>query len=630
MNVIRAKWLCIVFLGISLVSVLCPFVHSAETSSAEPESPAALFRAAKRILFLGDSITAAGDYIADLEAWALTQSDSPPHIINAGLPSETVSGLSEDGHAGGAFPRPDLHERLARVLAITKPDLVVACYGMNCGIYEPFDESRFARYRDGIARLRTAVQESGAKLIHVTPPVYDDHKAPREGFAYNEVLDRYSDWLVSQRANGWAVIDLHGPMTRELAHQRTANPEFAFQEDGVHPNRAGHWFIAKELIGALGDKSVVTSSTPEQFVAARSLPADIIAAVRRRMTLLRDAYVGAAGHKRPGVAAGLPIESAESQAADLTKQIAATVAAAGAQQDNKLLVLIVDGQNNHGMWPKTTQMMKRYLEDTGLFTVEIARTAFTWQGDDLLKTYSLPGVTTTPLPQPKTDPNFKPDFARYDVVLSNLGFGAAPWPAETQEAFDRYVREGGGFVVVHAADNSFGDWQAYNKMIGIGGWGGRNEKSGPYIYLDADGNVVRDTSPGSGGHHGPQHPFEIIVRDTDHPITRGLPRAWLHAQDELYDLLRGPGENMHILATAYADPQQGGSGRHEPMLLTIEYGQGRVFHTPMGHADYSMECVGFITCLQRGTEWAATGRVTQTQVPADFPTTAAPSQRKSD
>jgi type 1 glutamine amidotransferase len=104
----------------------------------------------------------------------------------------------------------------------------------------------------------------------------------------------------------------------------------------------------------------------------------------------------------------------------------------------------------------------------------------------------------------------------------------------------------------------------------------------------------------------------------------------MHAQDELYDRLRGPALNMTILATAFADPMQGGSGRHEPMIMTVEYGKGRVFHTPMGHADYSMECVGFIAVFVRGTEWAATGAVTQQKLPDDFPAADKPSQRKFD
>lgn len=264
--------------------------------------------------------------------------------------------------------------------------------------------------------------------------------------------------------------------------------------------------------------------------------------------------------------------------------------------------LIVDGQNNHGVWPKTTQMMKSYLEATGLFTVDIATTAK--QG---------------------TDPSYKPDFAKYRVVVSN--YNGADWPVETQKAFVEYVKQGGGFVVVHAANNAFGDWKEYNEIIGLGGWGGRNERSGPYVYLDEQGKLVRDTSKGGGGHHGSQHPFTVIVRDDQHPVTKGMPREWLHTQDELYDLLRGPAENIHILATAFADKSKGGSGRHEPMIFTVQYGKGRIFHTPMGHAEYSQECVGFIATFQRGTEWAATGNVTL-PIPSDFPSVEKISQRK--
>lgn len=277
-------------------------------------------------------------------------------------------------------------------------------------------------------------------------------------------------------------------------------------------------------------------------------------------------------------------------------------AAAFAQEGGKLKALIVDGQNNHRNWPQTTKMMKKYLEQTGKFAVDVATTA----------------------PQ-GSDPSFKPEFAKYAVVVSN--YNGAAWPEATQAAFIDYVKNGGGLVIVHAANNAFGRWKEYNEMIGLGGWDGRNEASGPYVYLDAAGKLVRNEERGGGGHHGPQHPFALIVRDAEHPITKGMPREWLHVNDELYDKLRGPGENMHILATAFADPAKGGSGRHEPMIFTLDYGKGRVFHTPMGHGNDSQECVGFITTLVRGTEWAATGKVTL-PIPSDFPTAEKISQRK--
>lgn len=280
--------------------------------------------------------------------------------------------------------------------------------------------------------------------------------------------------------------------------------------------------------------------------------------------------------------------------------------------------LIVDGQNNHRVWPKTTVMMKSYLEQENRFTVDVARTAFTLNGEKELAEFPLDGVTFTPVKQARTDPNFKPDFTNYDVVVSNMGHGAAPWPQETQIAFENWMRSGGGLVVVHAADNSFPQWTGWNEMIGLGGWGDRSEKSGPWVYTNERGDLIRDTSPGRGGSHGTQHEFPVVIRDADHPITKGMPREWMHAKDELYDRLRGPALNLRLLATAYSDPATNGSGRHEPIMFTVHYGKGRVFHTPLGHGDYSQECVGFIVALQRGAEWAATGQVT-VPIPNDFP-----------
>ena len=255
-------------------------------------------------------------------------------------------------------------------------------------------------------------------------------------------------------------------------------------------------------------------------------------------------------------------------------------------------VLIVDGQNNHD-WKATTPVLKRDLESCGLFAVDVAT--------------SPPGNDTS---------GFRPPFASYGAVLSN--YNGAEWPSETRRALVDYVRGGGGLVIVHAADNAFSNWKEYNEMIGLGGWGGRNETAGPYIRL-RNGQIIRDPSPGGGGNHGAQHPFQVIIRNRSHPITAGLPTAWMHETDELYDQLRGPARNMDVLATAYADPKQGGSGEHEPMLFTVGYGRGRVFHTPMGHSPRAMQCVGFIVTLQRGAEWAATGRVTAPP-PDDFPT----------
>ncbi|MCB1121232.1 MAG: ThuA domain-containing protein [Verrucomicrobiae bacterium] len=298
--------------------------------------------------------------------------------------------------------------------------------------------------------------------------------------------------------------------------------------------------------------------------------------------------------------------------------------------DAKLKALIIDGQNNHVVWPKSTIMMKQYLEESGLFEVYIDRTRFTWNGERREGTWlSLAGVgPTEDLEEPKADPQFKPAFADYDVVISNFGNNAADWPDKTQRAFENYVREGGGFLSVHAADNAFGDWRAYNRIIGLGGWGGRKPQSGPHVFYDDSGMLVRDEAPtGKSGAHGARHEFQITLRNSSHPITKGLPEKWLTSEDECYSTLRGPAEKMTILATGKDRSEKAPTDRHEPMLMVIDYGKGRCFHTTLGHDTAALEGVGFITTFLRGAEWAATGNVTQ-KVSADFPTAEETSSRE--
>ncbi len=252
----------------------------------------------------------------------------------------------------------------------------------------------------------------------------------------------------------------------------------------------------------------------------------------------------------------------------------------------KIKVLLIDGQNNHD-WRGCSPVMISTLEATGRFSID--RETVT-QADVI---------------------DWIVDFSKYDVILSN--YNGKSWREKTKTAFVDYIKGGGNLVVVHAADNSFRNWKEYNLMIGLGGWGGRNETDGPYVYWK-DGEFVRDDSKGRGGSHGAGWEYKVVVRDGEHPITKGLPTEFLQAKEELYDRLRGPAQNMEILATAYA---KGGSNRHEPVLMTITYGKGRIFHTVMGHDAKSMLGVAFQETLIRGTEWAATGKVTFPPVSAE-------------
>jgi lysophospholipase L1-like esterase len=261
----------------------------------------------KRIVFLGDSITYAGQYVDDIAAYQHARfPDRPIEFINIGLPSETVSGLSEPGHAGGKFPRPDLHERLARVLDKTKPDLVFACYGMNDGIYQPFDETRFQAFRSGIEWLRAQVEKSGAKIIHVTPPIFDEAKGGHPGYA--AVLDRYAEWLLAQRTNDWDVVDLHFPMKNFLAAQRATNATFALSHDGVHPDELGHWLMAQQILLHLGVTEAATARNADELMARVPDGAEIFRREQKDQSLWKDAWLTAIGHQRPGMKRGAPIE----------------------------------------------------------------------------------------------------------------------------------------------------------------------------------------------------------------------------------------------------------------------------------------------------------------------------------
>jgi type 1 glutamine amidotransferase len=267
-------------------------------------------------------------------------------------------------------------------------------------------------------------------------------------------------------------------------------------------------------------------------------------------------------------------------------------------------VMLVDGESagSYHKWKLVTPVLQKQLEETGLFRVD---------------------VVTVP-PAGGDYRAFKPEFSKYQAVVLNYDAPDDRWSADARKSFETYMEAGGGLAIVHAADNAFPGWKAFNEMAGIGGWRDRTEQAGPYWYFK-DGRLVSDSTPGRAGTHGQRIPFALTVR-AKHPITDGLPPTWMHQGDELYARMRGPGKNMTVLATAFSDPANAGSGHDEPQLLVLQYGKGRVFHTTLGHDVAALSSVDFVVTFQRGVEWAATGKVTQ-KVPKDFPSATVVSYR---
>lgn len=278
---------------------------------------------AKRILFLGDSITAAGGFVNMIELQLRLHGVDPmPELLNVGLPSETCTGLSEPDHP---FPRPDVHERLDRALAAVGPDVVVACYGMNDGIYYPFSEERFQKYQEGINRLIEKVHASGAKLVLMTPPPFDAMPLKAAGkllpegsekyawFAvyenYDEVIQKYGQWLLAQKDRTEMVIDLYTPSMAFWKQQRKTDPNFTVAPDGVHCNSEGHRTIAEAVLKAWGVESW------------RPVSAEMLQLANEKGTILHDSWLSRIGHKRPGTAEGLPLEKAVGKAAEIDKQL---------------------------------------------------------------------------------------------------------------------------------------------------------------------------------------------------------------------------------------------------------------------------------------------------------------------
>ena len=265
----------------------------------------------------------------------------------------------------------------------------------------------------------------------------------------------------------------------------------------------------------------------------------------------------------------------------------------------ELKLLFVTGYDRHGhKWEETTPILEKVLTSGGKFEVEVAK-----------------------LSSPQEAQVFAPDFEKYNaVVLYAHGYD---WPAAAQLRFEKYMKDGGGLVVVHNAVGQFADWRAYRTMIGIGP-GGQQDGVG-FKFDESRRSVVRILI-GEGvkrNGHGRQHEWVVTIREREHPIVAGLPKSWMHTSDELYHGFRGKTEdvgNLEVLATAFSAQETGGTGEHEPVMVVNRFGKGRILQLMLGHSAVSMSCAGFQTVFLRGAEWAASGNVTSTNAPASFPT----------
>ena len=268
----------------------------------------------RRILFLGDDNTFQGGWVVEVESAIRAQKGcTRASIVNMGLMSETVSGLSEPGHAGGSFSRPILRNRLARVLSEYKPTLVIAQYGMNDGIFLPLDEKRFKAFQDGITDLRNDCIKSGAKIILLTPTLYAPDKFP-EVKEYEKVLQAYSAWLVAQRKAGWQVIDVHSRLMLEFNNAKRADPKFIYANDGVHPTEAGQSLIARSVWDGLAANMMWVKDVPLISDTAKNRP------LYKSMVVLRNAWLSETGHNHPLVTPGLPLDTAQKRSSEYLRE----------------------------------------------------------------------------------------------------------------------------------------------------------------------------------------------------------------------------------------------------------------------------------------------------------------------
>ncbi len=236
---------------------------------------------------------------------------------------------------------------------------------------------------------------------------------------------------------------------------------------------------------------------------------------------------------------------------------------AAAFAQGPIKTLLVTGQNNHNWW-YTSRLHEETFEATGRFDVTIT--------DNPAKDFAQSGFLNG-----------------YQLIVLDYN-GNDRWPGPAETAFTDAVKNGAGVVVIHAANNAFPGWTDYEKMVGL-------------LWREGTG-------------HGKVHEFTVEFIDKNHPVTKGL--ADFKTPDELYHkLVNSQKAEFGLLAQAMSSTESGGTGKAEPMAVTLAFGKGRIFHTPLGHVWKDQEATkssvinpGFKSLVTRGGEWAATGAVT--------------------
>jgi lysophospholipase L1-like esterase len=310
-------------------------VHRALTGQEPPpvESPLVNFFANRRVLWLGDSITQDGRYISYIEYYlAKTFPARTFDFVGVGLASETVSGLSENAHP---FPRPCVFDRLQAALTATGPATVVACYGMNDGIYHPKSEERLRAFQDGVRRLAGAAQAAGAEFVLITPPPFDaqaveektqpetaedfSYRAPFRG--YDAVLREFAAWEQTLGVSeARVIVDVHSAIAAATAERRRRDTAFTFAKDGIHPASLGHLLMAHVFLRTIGVEIGAEAGELEAELAR--VEADpLFQLVRERREKRSAGWLSFIGYNRGKLVKSESVSAVEAEAGALQKQI---------------------------------------------------------------------------------------------------------------------------------------------------------------------------------------------------------------------------------------------------------------------------------------------------------------------